>query len=200
MDLPLAPVPEAPAPSPEPETFAAVTTTEPAPDAPAVTVGVLFFGYAMFAAVDWLYSKVPVRFPGLKICLSEGGIGWVAGLIDRIDHIHRHGDEILDDTWRGVQPSPSDVLRRNFWFCAIDDESSYANRHVIGVDNILVESDYPHSDSTWPDTQPLLRRHLAAVPVDEQRKICWQNAVSLFHHPAPPNAKPSDEPSSHPLP
>ena len=129
------------------------TTPTTAPDAPPVTVGVLFFGYAMFAAVDWLYSKVPVRFPRLKICLSEGGIGWVAGLIDRIDHIHRHGDEILDDTWRGIEPSPSDVLRRNFWFCAIDDESSYANRHVIGVDNILVESDYPHSDSTWPDTQ-----------------------------------------------
>ena len=141
------------------------TTPTTAPDAPPVTVGVLFFGYAMFAAVDWLYSKVPVRFPRLKICLSEGGIGWVAGLIDRIDHIHRHGDEIFDDTWRGIEPSPSDVLRRNFWFCAIDDESSYANRHVIGVENILVESDYPHSDSTWPDTQSLLRRHLAAVPI-----------------------------------
>jgi predicted TIM-barrel fold metal-dependent hydrolase len=161
------------------------TTPTTAPDAPPVTVGVLFFGYAMFAAVDWLYSKVPVRFPRIKICLSEGGIGWVAGLIDRIDHIHRHGDEILDDTWRGVEPSPSDVLRRNFWFCAIDDESSYANRHVIGVENILVESDYPHSDSTWPDTQSLLQRHLAAVPVAEQRRICWQNAVSLFRHPPP---------------
>ena len=38
-------------------------TPTTAPDAPPVTVGVLFFGYAMFAAVDWLYSKVPVRFP-----------------------------------------------------------------------------------------------------------------------------------------
>ena len=41
----------------------------------------------MFAAVDWLYSKIPVRFPDLKICLSEGGIGWVAGLMDRLDHM-----------------------------------------------------------------------------------------------------------------
>ena len=84
------------------------------------------------------------------------------------------------------------MLRRNFWFCAIDDESGYANRHVIGVENILVESDYPHSDSTWPDTQSLLRRHLAAVPVEEQRRICWQNAVSLFRHPLPFDAKPSE--------
>ena len=34
-----------------------------APDAPPETVSVLFFAYGMYAAVDWLYSKVPVRFP-----------------------------------------------------------------------------------------------------------------------------------------
>jgi predicted TIM-barrel fold metal-dependent hydrolase len=60
----------------------------------------------------------------------------------------------------------------------------------MGVENILVESDYPHSDSTWPDTQALLHRHLAAVPVEEQQKICWRNAVSLFRHVAPPDPRP----------
>ena len=35
-------------------------------DAPADTIGVLFFGWAMFAAVDWLYSKIPVRYPDLQ--------------------------------------------------------------------------------------------------------------------------------------
>ena len=64
------------------------------------------------------------------------------------------------------------------------------NRHVIGVDNILIESDYPHSDSTWPDTQALLQRHLGSASIDDQRKICWQNAVSLFRHVEPPDAKP----------
>jgi predicted TIM-barrel fold metal-dependent hydrolase len=59
-------------------------------DAPADTIGMLFFGWAMFAAVDWLYSRIPVRYPGLRICLSEGGIGWVAGLLDRLDHVERY--------------------------------------------------------------------------------------------------------------
>ena len=63
------------------------TSPSTSDDAPPDVVGVLFFAYAMFAAVDWLYSKIPVRFPDLKICLSEGGIGWVAGLMDRLDHM-----------------------------------------------------------------------------------------------------------------
>lgn len=65
------------------------TVPDTSPEAPPDTIGVLFFGYAMFYAVDWLYSMVPVRHPDLKICLSEGGIGWVAGLIDQLDHILR---------------------------------------------------------------------------------------------------------------
>ncbi len=165
------------------------TSPMTAPDAPPETVAVLFFAYGMYAAVDWLYSKIPVRFPKLKIALSEGGIGWVAGLIDRLDHCFEYQLGYLP-TWRDVDLSPSDVLRRNFWFCAIDDTSGFLTRDVIGVDHLLVESDYPHADSTWPDTQARLRQQLQGVPDGEVRRICWQNAVELFRLSTPPEAKP----------
>ena len=120
--------------------------------------------------------------------MSEGGIGWVGAVIDRVDHLNVRQEEI------GPPPveeyATSEVFRRNFWFCALDDPTGFLARDVIGVDNILVESDYPHSDSTWPTTQALLRKHLANVPRDEQRKMCWENAVKLFRHPAPPNPLP----------
>ena len=51
---------------------------------------------------------------------------------------------------------PADVLKRNFWFCTIDDPSTIDTRHAIGVDHIMVEVDYPHGDSTWPDTQDVI--------------------------------------------
>jgi predicted TIM-barrel fold metal-dependent hydrolase len=89
-------------------------------------------------------------------------------------------------TWEGVTESPAEVLARNFWWCALDDESSWSTRHRIGIDHIVVESDYPHADSTWPDTQPLLRAHLAGMPDDEVRKVCHANAAALFRHPLPP--------------
>ena len=156
-----------------------------APDAPADAVGVLFFGYAMFATVDWLYSLIPVRFPNIKICLSEGGLGWVAGLMDRLDHMLRYHD--MYGTW---QPSfgltPSEVLGRNFWFCAIEDPSSFGQRDRIGVEHILLEADYPHCDSTWPDTQERIRDEIGDLPADDIRRITWQNASELYRHPVPP--------------
>lgn len=153
-------------------------------DAPADVVGVLFFGYAMFAAVDWLYSLIPVRFPGIRIALSEGGIGWVAGLLDRLDHMRSYHD--MYGTWTaGIGLTPSEVLQRNFWFCAVEDPSSFVQRDRIGVGHILVESDYPHCDSTWPDTQSTLRRDLDGLPAADVEAITWRNAAELYRHPVP---------------
>ena len=152
-------------------------------DAPSDVVGVLFFAYAMFAAVDWLYSKIPVRYPDLKICLSEGGIGWVAGLMDRLDHMLQYHE--MYGTWVDVELTPAEVLRRNFYYCAVEDPSSFALRDRIGTDHILVEQDYPHCDSTWPNTQAVLAEGLAGIPEPDVQAITWENASRLYRHPLP---------------
>lgn len=157
------------------------TTNE---DAPPDVIGVLFFGYAMYSAVDWLYSKVPVKFPNIKICMSEGGIGWVAGLMDRLDHILKYHE--MYGTWEGIDLTPREVLQRNFWFCAINDRSGFELRHTIGIDHICVESDYPHADSTWPNTMKILKDQIGHFPQEDIDKITWQNASKLFRHPVPP--------------
>jgi predicted TIM-barrel fold metal-dependent hydrolase len=160
------------------------TSPATADDAPPDTVGVLFFGYAMFAAVDWLYSMLPVRFPGLKICMSEGGIGWVAGLLDRLDHIRSYHD--MYGTWTSdIELTPAEVLKRNFWFCAVEDPSSFVQRARIGVENILLESDYPHCDSTWPNTQDTIHEEIGDLPAADIRRITWQNAAELYRHEVP---------------
>ena len=71
--------------------------------------------------------------------------------IDRLDHIiDRAGYDPI------YAERPSDVFRRNFWFCTIDDCSTISTRYAIGIDNICVETDYPHADGTWPDSQATL--------------------------------------------
>jgi predicted TIM-barrel fold metal-dependent hydrolase len=159
------------------------TSPATAPDAPPDTVGVLFFGYAMFAAIDWLYSMLPVRFPDLKLCMSEGGIGWVAGLMDRLDHMLSYHD--MYGTWVGTDLTPAEVLARNFWFCAVEDPSAFVQRERIGVGNILLESDYPHCDSTWPNTQEIVHREIGDLPADDIAAITWRNAAELYRHPVP---------------
>ncbi len=81
-------------------------------------------------------------------------------LIDRIDYVMSHSAS-GSSAWHDPDLSPSDAIRRNFWFCAIDPGSTIALRDHIGIDHIMVESDYPHADSTWPDTQATQRAALS---------------------------------------
>jgi predicted TIM-barrel fold metal-dependent hydrolase len=133
--------------------------------------------------IEWLYSSIPLRFPNIKIVMSEGGIGWVPSILDRLDHRLKH--EVLFDTFKGAGVTPVEVLRRNFWFCALDDPSTMGLYERIGIDRILLEADYPHSDSSWPDTQAKLKAALDDLPEDVIRKMTWQNASELFRHPVP---------------
>ncbi|UQX13180.1 amidohydrolase family protein [Candidatus Mycobacterium methanotrophicum] len=166
------------------------STTE---DAPPDVQGVLFFAYAISAAVDWLYSGLPSKFPDLRICLSEGGIGWVAGLLDRLDHMLSY--HAMYGTWAssGERVTPAEVFTRNFWFCAVEDKSSFVQCDRIGVDNIMLEADYPHCDSTWPHTQEAIHEQIADLPQGVIRKITWENASRLYRHPVLPEVQRNPE-------
>ena len=124
--------------------------------------------------------------PTLKIVMSEGGIGWVAMLLDRLDNI-------IDRSGYGLgwDVRPADVLKRNFWFCTIDDPSTIDTRHRIGVENIMVETDYPHGDGTWPDTQLVLEKAWGHIPPAELRAMCSENAARVFRHPLPADRPPA---------
>ena len=158
-------------------------------DSPRLGLGATLFGQlSLSACAEWLWSELPVRYPDLKIAMSEGGIGWVAMLLDRLDNVvdrSGYGEMYAEGTIR-----PADVLQRNFWFCTIDDPSTIDTRARIGIDHIMIEVDYPHGDSTWPDTQDVIDQYWGHLPVDDLRKLVYQNAADLFRWPLPPDPKP----------
>jgi predicted TIM-barrel fold metal-dependent hydrolase len=142
----------------------------------------LFPAVSLLAATEWLWSGVCQRFPALRIVMSEGGIGWVPMLLDRLDYIVAHSGAGGALAWEG-DLSPSEVLLRNFWFCTLDDPStltSFLDR--AGSDRIMLEVDYPHSDSTWPDTQLVLGERFGALqlPEDTIAAITHRNAMDVF--------------------
>ena len=149
--------------------------------APALQLGATLFGQlSLGACAEWLWSGWALELPDLVVVMSEGGIGWVAMLLDRLDNlVDRSGYGL------GWELRPADVLRRNFFFCTIDDPSTIDTRYRIGVENILAEVDYPHGDSTWPDTQEVIREVWGHLPPAELRAICCENAARIYRHPLP---------------
>jgi predicted TIM-barrel fold metal-dependent hydrolase len=138
----------------------------------------LFGTNSLFAMTELLLSPTFHKFPNLRVALSEGGIGWMPWMLERIDYVwerHRH----YNDVNREVRPS--DLFATNIFGCFIADEIGIEIRHQIGIDNIMFESDYPHSDSNWPHSRKLLEERLLDVPDDEARKIAELNARRVFN-------------------
>jgi hypothetical protein len=74
---------------------------------------------------------------------------------------------------------PSDVFREHALACFISDPTSLKLYREIGVDLIAFETDYPHSDSLWPDApEDLLGQCQGAGLSDEDiEKVSWKNAA-----------------------
>ncbi|HEX3706504.1 MAG TPA: amidohydrolase family protein [Mycobacteriales bacterium] len=132
-------------------------------------------------AANLIWSPALKRFPKLQFALSEGGIGWLPYFLERIDYVYqRHrfwtGQDFGDQL-------PSQRARDNFTFCFIDDKAGVENRHLIGIDNITWECDYPHSDSMWPQAPEALAKHFDDSVTDEEvNKISYLNAMRAFKY------------------
>ena len=153
---------------------------EVAPDANFAVAIALFGMNSQFTAIDMILSRTFHEFPRLRVALSEGGIGWIPYVLER-----------ADDTWErhrwytGVNPDvrPSDLFREHIFGCFISDQAGIEERHLIGLDNIMFESDYPHSDSHFPTSREDLEVALRDVPDDEASKIAEGNARRVFNFP-----------------
>ena len=129
---------------------------------------------------DWLLSGIFTKCPDLKIAYSEGQIGWIPYILERADvvwHENRAWGGIADKVFE----PPSELFRRHVYGCFFDDAFGIRSIADIGVDNVTYETDYPHSDSTWPHTKKVaeeIMKDLTQVQVD---KICRTNAIKLLH-------------------
>ena len=76
---------------------------------------------------------------------------------------------------------PSDFFHSNVYLSFQEDDLGIRLRDLIGVDQLMWGSDYPHAESTWPKSQQILERILADVPETEKVKIAGQNVARLYH-------------------
>ncbi len=132
------------------------------------------------AAADFVWSKVPRQFPRLKYALSEGGIGWIP-VLPRAHRLHVRPPP----GWTGMDLEgriPSQILDEQVICCWIDDPVGVEMRHRMNVDMICWECDYPHSDSTWPQSPERVMKQMQAAHVSDEEidKISHGNAMRLY--------------------
>ena len=148
-------------------------------DAPAAVGSTLTFGNAMSSMTDWLYSGWLAKYPTLKLAYSEGQIGWIPYILERADDVwETHSSWAQTD--RLPEP-PSTYYFRNMYGCFFKDNFGLRSLDAVGVDNITFETDYPHSDSTWPHTKQVAEKMFADVSDEDCYKIIRGNAIRMFN-------------------
>jgi predicted TIM-barrel fold metal-dependent hydrolase len=151
------------------------------------------------AMLSFLFSGLFTRFPGLRIALSEGEIGWMPYFLERAEQVldkQRYwvarGQRYADHATTDVDLDSLNVrelFREHIFGCFIEDRHGIASIDEIGVDNVMCETDYPHSDSTWPDCITVVKELINHLPAETQYKILRGNAERLYRFtPAEPPA------------
>jgi predicted TIM-barrel fold metal-dependent hydrolase len=150
-----------------------------APEAPIDHLIVLTCQISALIAQDLLFGPTLRRFPDLKVALSEGGIGWIPFYLDRVDRHFKNQEWLKNDFGGGL---PSEVFRAHILACYITDPSGLLLRDRIGIDGIAWECDYPHTDTTWPESPEFAWNELqeAGCTADEINKITWENACRFY--------------------
>jgi predicted TIM-barrel fold metal-dependent hydrolase len=148
-------------------------------DAPVAVAATLSFGNAMASLTDFLFSGVLVRFPDLKLAYSEGQIGWIPYILERADDVwleHR--------AWGGVRDivpePPSTYYYRQVFGCFFRDRHGIESLKTVGVDNTTFETDYPHTDSTWPHTKKVAQELMAGLSDNVVHKLVRGNAIRML--------------------
>jgi len=149
------------------------------PDAPAAVGSSLTHINAELSMTDFLLSGLFERFSNLKVAYSEGQIGWIPHLMHRMDVVWEE-----NRGWGGVGDKvpnpPSSYFKDHIWGCFFDDPNGLMLIDQIGEDNITYESDYPHSDSTWPRTREIAEKQMAGLTDEQRYKVLRGNAIKLF--------------------
>jgi predicted TIM-barrel fold metal-dependent hydrolase len=131
-----------------------------------------------------IFAGALERYPDLKIVLAEIGIGWLPYMLERMDDTYR---KFLDapDFWRSqsrlaLSMPPSAYFRRQISATFQSDLAGMRLLDVLGEDRVMWASDYPHADSTWPESRRAIEENFKNVPDGARRRILCENARELY--------------------
>jgi predicted TIM-barrel fold metal-dependent hydrolase len=135
--------------------------------------------YPALSMCDMIFSGVFERHPRLTLAIVEFELSWAPHLLTTMDYTYRERHE--EAIYRFADDRrPSDFFRRNVVLSFQEDAVGIRLRDVIGVDNMMWGSDYPHTESTFPRSRKILAEILAGVPEPEQAKIVGGTTARVY--------------------
>jgi predicted TIM-barrel fold metal-dependent hydrolase len=129
------------------------------------------------AISELIFGLVMQRYPDLKFVAVEAQIGWISFVQYYMDHLwekHRYW------TQSKLADLPSTYFRRQVFATFMEDPVGMREYPHIGVDNVMWASDYPHSETTWPNSKKLTDEWFRLVPAEDRDKILWRNCAQVF--------------------
>ena len=130
---------------------------------------------------DMIFSGVFERYPKLQVGVVEFESAWVPHFLAQIDYTYTQRTQGIDSYRFKNDMLPSDFFHTNSFVGFQEDALGIRDRHIIGVDNMMWGSDYPHGESTFPRSRPILEEILTDCTEDEKAKIAGANAARVYH-------------------
>jgi uncharacterized protein len=134
--------------------------------------------------VDLFAWGILERHPKLRIVMAESGLGWLPWVVQELDYRHERLWE-AKDFWNqkgGISLTlrPSELFKRQIYATFQNDPVALSLLPFFGAGHVLWASDYPHPDSTWPNSRAVVERQMRHLAPELRRKLTHDNAVALY--------------------
>ena len=120
-----------------------------------------------------IFSGILERHPGLQIVMAESGVSWLPFFLARADMEWNALKSKLD---YAPELSPSELFARQV-FATFEEEFFPEQIPVLGADRCMWASDYPHTDSTFPESRRVIDETLGGLSDDDRRKVTATNCA-----------------------
>lgn len=143
-----------------------------------------FIGQFLDPFVDLFAWGILERHPKMRVTMAESGLGWVPWVVQELDHRF----ELLFENkgyWdrHGGLPmklKPSELFKRQIYASFQDDPVAIALLGFMGEGHAMWASDYPHPDSTWPNSQRKIEAQMKDLSPAVRKALLHDNAVALY--------------------
>jgi predicted TIM-barrel fold metal-dependent hydrolase len=152
------------------------------PGAPMISMVALTSENSVHALVDWLLCGALERYQNLKIALSESQVGWMPFILERLDSAWRRSKNYDPSIYAVLPKPPSHYMADRVFACVFDDSVGLAIRDHVGMGQIMFETDYPHADSTFPESRLVAEKMIAESGLSnaEALRFLRTNAIACY--------------------